>query len=182
MPPGKKQKAAKRARRLDQIPENWENENTSLSKEYRLEAFHNRSPFTLSEGEKKQLALSCVLSHKKKIIFLDEPTLGLDHHAKQQLLEHIRTIREEYNPTIVISTHDLSFLALEGVEIYELIDSKIKKRMFEDLMNNKEAYAIPQRYLLDNHLDRVLQTVPKEQAQLIRTKFDSLVNELEGEK
>lgn len=159
-----------------------ENENTSLSKMYNLESFHNRSPFTLSEGEKKQLALSCALSQKKSIIFLDEPTLGLDHNAKQQLLEHIKKIREDYNPTIVISTHDLSFLDLDGVEIYELVDSKIKKRMFEDLMNDEEDYAIPQRYLMDHHLDRVLQTVPKEQAQLIRCKFDSLVNELEGEK
>jgi energy-coupling factor transport system ATP-binding protein len=153
----------------------------SLSKKYTIERFYSRSPFTLSEGEKKQLALSCVLTEKKEVILLDEPTLGLDHNSKEQFFSYIKNIRDEYNPTIVISTHDLSILSIKGAQIYEVKEKKIKQKSIGELLKNGgDNYTIPKHYLFKNRLLKTLQTHPKDQAELFRKKFELLVAELEG--
>ncbi len=120
----------------------------SLSKKYSLERFYSRSPFTLSEGEKKQLALSCVFTERREVILLDEPTLGLDHNSKELFLNFINTIREEYNPTIIITTHDLSILSLEGAQIYEVTEKAIKQKPVEELLKYRGCEISIKKYEL----------------------------------
>lgn len=60
----------------------------------------------LSLGQRMKCEIAASLLHRPKIIFLDEPTIGLDVVAKQQIRKAIRTLNEEENTTIFLTSHD----------------------------------------------------------------------------
>lgn len=62
---------------------------------------------TLSLGEKMKVELLLTLVHSPKVIFLDEPTIGMDVYAKVMLREYIRKINIEKEVTILLTSHDL---------------------------------------------------------------------------
>jgi len=62
---------------------------------------------TYSGGMKKRLEFATGLVHNPKILFLDEPTLGLDIQTRTSIWEHIRKLRSESNMTIFVTTHYL---------------------------------------------------------------------------
>ncbi|MBN1647449.1 MAG: ABC transporter ATP-binding protein [Spirochaetales bacterium] len=66
----------------------------------------NAWPYTLSGGQKQVLSLLIVLLHDPEIIFLDEPTTGLDVHSRHALWEKIRELHRE-GKTILLTTHDI---------------------------------------------------------------------------
>ncbi|GFH38362.1 ABC transporter ATP-binding protein [Streptomyces pacificus] len=67
-----------------------------------------RSPVrTLSGGMRRRLELARGLLHAPRILFLDEPTTGLDPHARAQVWEHLRDLRDRHGTTLFITTHYL---------------------------------------------------------------------------
>ncbi|BCJ86779.1 ATP-binding cassette domain-containing protein [Effusibacillus dendaii] len=70
------------------------------------EDFLQRSPFLLSGGEKKRVALAAALAPMPQLLLLDEPTAGLDPSAQRGLLEILREL-SELGITVVVATHDL---------------------------------------------------------------------------
>ena len=62
---------------------------------------------TLSTGEKRRLALALAIVHRPKVLFLDEPTAGLDVSTRKSLHELIKELRDE-GTTIILSTHDMA--------------------------------------------------------------------------
>ncbi|MEM2110786.1 MAG: ATP-binding cassette domain-containing protein [Candidatus Bathyarchaeia archaeon] len=68
------------------------------------------SPFMLSGGERKRVALASVLAWDPKIIILDEPTIGQDHQQKEKLRQFIIQLNRQHK-TVVIVTHDIEFVA-----------------------------------------------------------------------
>lgn len=78
-----------------------------LLKLVRLEDSQNRQVKTYSGGMKKRLELAEGLIHRPQILFLDEPTLGLDVQTRASIWEHIRKLKEETNMTIFLTTHYL---------------------------------------------------------------------------
>jgi energy-coupling factor transport system ATP-binding protein len=68
------------------------------------------SPFLLSGGEKKRLALAIILAWSPEVIALDEPTTGQDQLQKEKLMQMIRLLKEQGRTTI-ISSHDVEFIA-----------------------------------------------------------------------
>ncbi|MFJ8185017.1 ATP-binding cassette domain-containing protein [Streptomyces sp. NPDC096105] len=67
-----------------------------------------RSPVrTLSGGMRRRLELARGLLHAPRILFLDEPTTGLDPHARAQVWEHLRDLRDRYGTTLFLTTHYL---------------------------------------------------------------------------
>ncbi len=72
----------------------------------RLEGFEARVPLHLSGGERKRLALACVLAMEPNLLILDEPTAGLDPQGGELLLEILRNL----NVTLVLVSHDLFFV------------------------------------------------------------------------
>ncbi|HVJ48262.1 ABC transporter ATP-binding protein [Desulfitobacterium sp.] len=69
----------------------------------------NRPPYHLSGGEKKKVALASVLSVNPDILFLDEPTNGLDPRTQYWLVEFLSTLHSK-GKTIITATHDLSIV------------------------------------------------------------------------
>lgn len=61
----------------------------------------------LSLGQRMRCEIAASLLHRPRILFLDEPTIGLDVVAKQQLREAIKTLHEEENLTIFLTSHDV---------------------------------------------------------------------------
>ncbi|MEV6397160.1 ATP-binding cassette domain-containing protein [Streptomyces sp. NPDC051907] len=67
-----------------------------------------RSPVrTLSGGMRRRLELARGLLHAPRILFLDEPTTGLDPHARAQVWEHLRELRDQHGSTLFVTTHYL---------------------------------------------------------------------------
>lgn len=60
---------------------------------------------TYSGGMLKRLDIACALIHRPKILFLDEPTLGLDVQTRKAIWDYIRKLREEHGMTIFLTTH-----------------------------------------------------------------------------
>lgn len=75
------------------------------------DAVKDRSPFDLSGGQKRRVALAGVLAMRPKILILDEPTAGLDPRGKREVLDLIVKIKREACPTIVMISHNMDEVA-----------------------------------------------------------------------
>jgi energy-coupling factor transporter ATP-binding protein EcfA2 len=71
--------------------------------------FADRSPLSLSEGEKRRAALAGALVEPPHILLLDEPTAGLDPDGRRTLAAAIHGLRER-GRTVIIASHDLDFV------------------------------------------------------------------------
>lgn len=68
----------------------------------------SRTVRTLSLGQRMRADLAAALIHNPKVIYLDEPTIGLDIVVKDQIRELIRNFKDEYGTTVMLTTHDMS--------------------------------------------------------------------------
>jgi energy-coupling factor transport system ATP-binding protein len=75
-----------------------------------LTEYRHKSPFTLSGGERKRVALASVLAWDPDILVLDEPTIGQDYGQKERLRHFLTHLRSQ-GKTVVIVTHDVEFVA-----------------------------------------------------------------------
>lgn len=73
-----------------------------------LELFGGRSPFTLSEGEKRRAALAGVLALFPEVLVLDEPFIGLDYEGREHLASALSRYRQERGASIIVVTHELA--------------------------------------------------------------------------
>lgn len=71
------------------------------------------SPFELSGGLKKRVAIAGILAYEPEILILDEPACGLDGESREQLWNLIRTLNREKNVTIILVSHDME-------DVYEM--------------------------------------------------------------
>lgn len=74
-----------------------------------LTSLKDHSPYRLSEGEKKRVALASVLALNPQVLVLDEPTAGQDARFRQELSEWLKRLSLERHMTIVLVTHDTDF-------------------------------------------------------------------------
>lgn len=74
-----------------------------------IENLGDRAPYTLSDGEKKKVAIASVLSINPDVLLLDEPTNGLDPRTQRWLVELLLELRKT-GKTIIIATHDLDIV------------------------------------------------------------------------
>jgi ABC-2 type transport system ATP-binding protein len=78
-----------------------------LFRELDLDGLWERQPKTLSGGQRRRLDIAVGLIHIPELVFLDEPTTGLDPQARANLWTHIRALREERGTTVFLTTHYL---------------------------------------------------------------------------
>ncbi len=84
-----------------------------------------RSPFALSGGEKRRVAIAGVLAMGPEVLVLDEPTAGLDPATREQLLALIRSLREA-GVSVVLVSHDLDEVAEVADRICALDDGRVR--------------------------------------------------------
>lgn len=71
------------------------------------ESYLERSPFELSGGQKRRVAIAGILAMDPEIIVLDEPTAGLDPQGTKQMMRLFYDLNKKYNKTVYIVTHDM---------------------------------------------------------------------------
>jgi len=84
-----------------------------------LEAFGERSPYTLSGGEQRRLSLAPALARRPSLLVLDEPTYGQDRHGYDRLVDFFRA-RLGSGTAILVATHDPRLVADLGARPFEL--------------------------------------------------------------
>ena len=89
-----------------------------------LNGLLDRSPYRLSEGEKKRVAYSSILAMRPKLLILDEPTVGQDGRFKETLALLLSTLEDRGFTTIVV-THDLNFARATADRWIVLIDGRV---------------------------------------------------------
>lgn len=75
-----------------------------------LTRYRKTSPFVLSGGERKRVALAAVLAWNPKVIVLDEPTVGQDYNQKERLRNFVLDVNKQ-GRTVIMVTHDVEFVA-----------------------------------------------------------------------
>ena len=96
------------------------------------EEVKERSPFELSGGQKRRVAIAGVLAMKPEILILDEPTAGLDPSAHRDVLDLIRRIHRQEDMTILLVSHNMG-------DIAELVDRVLVMNRGKLVMNGTPA-------------------------------------------
>lgn len=116
----------------------------------------DRSPFELSGGQKRRVAIAGVIAMKPEVLILDEPTSGLDPHAHQEVLNMIRKIHKESTGIIIFVSHNMRDVAnmsdkvlvmdRGSVVAFDTPDEIFKKR---DMLRNIGLSTTPSAVLFD---------------------------------
>lgn len=75
------------------------------------EQLKNQSPFDLSGGQKRRIAIAGVLAMEPKYLILDEPTAGLDPRGREEILDQIKKLRESLQLTVILVSHSMDDVA-----------------------------------------------------------------------
>lgn len=91
------------------IPDKVYQENMALYSEILgLKDFINQPVRQLSLGQRMRADIACAILHNPKILYLDEPTIGLDILVKQAVRKFVKEINEQKRTTIILTTHDMT--------------------------------------------------------------------------
>lgn len=105
-----------------------------------FQEYKNRSPFRLSGGQMRRVAIAGILAMKPEMLILDEPTAGLDPQSRRDILDRISRIREQWNMTVVLVSHSMEDIARLTDKIFVLNEGKL---IFEGTPG--EVFAEPDR-------------------------------------
>ncbi len=94
------------------------------------EKYYEVSPFELSGGQKRRVAIAGVLAMKPKVLILDEPTAGLDPKGRDEILDQIAHLQKEGNLTVVLVSHSMEDIAKYVDRIIVMNDGK---KLFDDV-------------------------------------------------
>ena len=119
------------------------------------ESYFEKSPFELSGGEKRRVAIAGILAMSPDVLVLDEPTAGLDPTGTKEIMNLFKTINEE-GKTIIFVTHDMSLVLEYATNVIVMKDKEIVKEATpaELFIENQEEYNLetPQISLLTKAL------------------------------
>lgn len=77
----------------------------------KYEDYKDKSPFELSGGQKRRVAIAGVVAMEPKVLILDEPTAGLDPKGRDDIFSEIKNLHREYNMTIIFVSHSMEDVA-----------------------------------------------------------------------
>lgn len=146
------------------------------------EELYAKSPFELSGGQKRKVAIAGVLAMGPELLILDEPTAGLDPAGRDELFEEIAGLRKNYAMTILLVSHSMDDVARYADEVLVLHQGELKlEGKVEEVFSRKEeledmGLGLPQiRALLfdlkKNALDIQLGNTVEEAVQALSTYF-----------
>jgi energy-coupling factor transport system ATP-binding protein len=89
------------------------------------EAVMELSPFELSGGQKRRVAIAGVIAMEPKVLILDEPTAGLDPKGREEILRNIRNYQSAKNATVIMVSHSMEEIADSVQRLVVVNDSHI---------------------------------------------------------
>lgn len=118
-------------------------------------SFYERSPFELSGGEKRKVAIAGILAMSPKILIIDEPTAGLDPVASFETMSLFESIHKE-GVTVILVTHDMNLVSAYAEVVVVLDNGKIAdvttpEKLFEEDLE-KYSLETPLLYRTVKHL------------------------------
>ena len=81
-----------------------------IAKELNIDHILEKSPFNLSGGQMRKVAIAGILAYEPDILLLDEPTRGLDPLGSKEIMEFFKRLQTEFNKTIIMITHDMDLV------------------------------------------------------------------------
>ena len=114
------------------------------------ETYKNVSPFDLSGGQKRRVAIAGVIAMEPKVLILDEPTAGLDPQGRDDILEQIKLLHEKYKMTIVLVSHSMAHVGKLAQRIVVMNKGKVEllgkpSEVFKEVETlEKIGLAVPQ--------------------------------------
>ena len=155
------------------------------------EELYAKSPFELSGGQKRKVAIAGVLAMGPELLILDEPTAGLDPAGRDELFEEIAGLRKNYAMTILLVSHSMDDVARYADEVLVLHQGELKiEGTVEEVFSKKEelesmGLGLPQiRALLfdlkENGLDMQLGNTVSEAVQALSAYFSEDYSEGKG--
>ena len=116
---------------------------TALVEQLDLGGLDKRFVKTLSGGQRRRLEIALGLVHQPQLVFLDEPTTGLDPQSRSNMWEHIRRLRSDLGTTVFLTTHyldeadalcDRLFVIDNGVTVATGTPDELKRRVSGDVV------------------------------------------------
>lgn len=89
------------------------------------EIYKDKSPFDLSGGQKRRVAIAGVIAMEPKVLILDEPTAGLDPKGRDDILAQIRQLHDKYGMTIVLVSHSMEDVAKLAEKVIVMNKGKV---------------------------------------------------------
>lgn len=103
------------------------------------EDYLEKSPFELSGGEMRKVALCGILALNPKVLILDEPTVGLDYKSREDIMNLIKELQQKKNMTIVLVTHNMDYVLKYADKIFVLNKGELDfSGTAEELFSNKQ--------------------------------------------
>lgn len=112
-----------------------------------IENLLDQSPFNLSGGQMRKVAIAGILASNPDILILDEPTAGLDPNAKKELLEFLKKLNTEFQKSIIVITHDMEVVAKYMKRVIVMKQGKV---MFD---GSKESLFKQENIIKECNLD-----------------------------
>ena len=104
------------------------------------ESYLDKSPFELSGGEMRKVALCGVLALEPKVLILDEPTVALDYQSREEIMAMVKKLKEEFDMTIVLVTHNMDYVLEYADKVFVLKNGEISfEGKVEDLFLNEQV-------------------------------------------
>jgi energy-coupling factor transport system ATP-binding protein len=128
--------------------------------------YADRSPFSLSGGEMRRVAIAGILAMEPEMLVLDEPLAGLDPGGKRELLELVAALRKERELTVVLVSHSMEEVARFADRLFVLSEGELRKagtpeEVFADVESlEKLGLALPQLAQLMHKLRQAGKNVP----------------------
>ncbi len=114
------------------------------------EKYYHNSPFDLSGGQKRRVAIAGVLAMKPKVLILDEPTAGLDPKGRDEILEQIAYLHKSCDMTVILVSHSMEDVAKYVDRIIvmnrgSVLFDDVPKKVFEHYLElEKVGLSAPQ--------------------------------------
>lgn len=148
-----------------------------------------KSPFEISGGQKRRVAIAGVISMEPKVLVLDEPTAGLDPLGKKEIMELVLSLKKNMTHTVVMVTHDMDLVAKYANRVIVLKNGEVAyDGTPEELFANNElvtncSLRLPSGVVLANELraqgfniDKNAITMEKV-AECVKKEFDNKEND-----
>ncbi|SDY55095.1 peptide/nickel transport system ATP-binding protein [Proteiniborus ethanoligenes] len=113
---------------------------------------YNHLPEQFSGGMRQRLMIAMAIACNPKILIADEPTTALDVTIQAEILDLLRNLRNEYNMSIILNTHDLGVVAEMADEVVVMYCGKIM-----EIAPNKELFKNP----LNPYTQKLMECIPR---------------------